>query len=559
MTGLTASSMAQVPRAPIEQIDRPLEQRRVFPDFRREVEPPVFVLPPVVPQAGQPALSSAMRVRVTRIRLVGHTAFSDQELGALAAPFENRELGNEDLEELRNRITRHYVNAGYINSGALIPDQRVADGVITLQIVEGRLAEIEIAGEHRFHPDFLRSRLALGAGPPLNVNRLQEQMQIMLLNPQIERINAELGPGMRPGEGTLKARIDGGRPALVNLSVANNRSPSVGGVRAELQGTAQNLLGRGENLSLRAGRTGGLDDYGVSFTMPVSVRDTSLSLRYDKNDSTVIEEPFNRLDIRSKSETLEIGIMHPFMRTPEKEISGRALLSNRHSETFLLGQPFSFTPGLEDGKSTVSALRLSLDWIDRGQDRVLAVRSSFNFGIDRFGATIKSGGTPDSRFASWLGQFQWAKRLAKDQGQWVFRADAQLSDRGLLPSEKFAVGGADTVRGYRENTMVRDSGWVASLEYRRPLARLPIAALGDDSNDGILHWTVFADAGKAWDRNDGAAANGIRSAGPGLRWEITRDFQAQIYWGIALTDTGNPKRDLQDRGIHIKVALQKPF
>ena len=167
---------------------------------------------------------------------------------------------------------------------------------------------------------------------------------------------------------------------------------------------------------------------------------------------------------------------------------------------------------------------------------------------------------PDARFATWLGQFQWAKRLEKDRGQLVFRADLQLASVSLLPSEKIAVGGSETVRGYRENKMVRDTGQVVSLEYRKPLLRVPVAALSDDASDGLLHLAVFADAGRARDKSNAAGTNAIYSVGAGVRWEITRDFHAQLYKGIALNhpQTSSP-HDIQDSGIHFRISIGKAF
>jgi hemolysin activation/secretion protein len=40
--------------------------------------------------------------------------------------------------------------------------------------------------------------------------------------------------------------------------------------------------------------------------------------------------------------------------------------------------------------------------------------------------------------------------------QYVLRNDLQLAKDPLLPLEQFTVGGASTVRGYRENQLVKD-------------------------------------------------------------------------------------------------------
>src|SRR5262245_24073001 len=185
-------AFAQAPTPERGPTDRP-----ALPGFLQEKPPPSFVLPPapVVPEG---RLTAPIRLVVGRFRFVGATAFSEAELQKLVAPFTGRMIGNEELEEARLAVTRHYLVNGYLFSGAVIPDQTIGDGTVVMQIVEGRLTSIEVGGANNYDPEFIRSRVAPGAGPPLNVARLQERMQLLLQNPQIERINSELGAGEKP-------------------------------------------------------------------------------------------------------------------------------------------------------------------------------------------------------------------------------------------------------------------------------------------------------------------------------------------------------------------------
>jgi len=76
---------------------------------------------------------------------------------------------------------------------------------------------------------------------------------------------------------------------------------------------------------------------------------------------------------------------------------------------------------------------------------------------------------PSSEFFIWLGQAQYAWRMLDDGTQLVLRGNAQFSDSPLLPLERIAVGGFNTVRGYRENQLVRDDGFSISTEFHYPL------------------------------------------------------------------------------------------
>ena len=84
---------------------------------------------------------------------------SPTELAQIVAPYVHRELATEDLEELRLKLTRAYIDRGYINSGAIISDQAVHEGVMTLRIIEGELSHIEMQGNRWFRSGYLRRRL----------------------------------------------------------------------------------------------------------------------------------------------------------------------------------------------------------------------------------------------------------------------------------------------------------------------------------------------------------------------------------------------------------------
>jgi hemolysin activation/secretion protein len=64
-------------------------------------------------------LSSGIQVYVRHFNAVGKAVFSDQELRKITAPFENRKITADELQEVRYRLTACYVNRGYINSGAV--------------------------------------------------------------------------------------------------------------------------------------------------------------------------------------------------------------------------------------------------------------------------------------------------------------------------------------------------------------------------------------------------------------------------------------------------------
>ena len=152
---LLAASLAPT-GASGQAIDRPADERPELPEFEEPGPPPL--LPTIPPPAGPDAqLSTRAGVFVEGFRIVGGTVFTEEEIQQAVAPWSGRRIRSEDLVSVRNALTRLYVDRGYANSGALIPDQEVEDGVLEVRIVEGTLAEIRFSGNEQFPRRWARS------------------------------------------------------------------------------------------------------------------------------------------------------------------------------------------------------------------------------------------------------------------------------------------------------------------------------------------------------------------------------------------------------------------
>ncbi|MEE8078594.1 MAG: POTRA domain-containing protein, partial [Pseudomonadales bacterium] len=109
-----------------------------------------YRLPPldVAPSAGTRQLSQMPKLFVQRIDVRGVTAFDDAEIESITRPYVNREVSNAELQDLRVALSRNYVEHQFANSGVVLPDQRVDDGVVLYEAIEGTLTRIEIEGDH---------------------------------------------------------------------------------------------------------------------------------------------------------------------------------------------------------------------------------------------------------------------------------------------------------------------------------------------------------------------------------------------------------------------------
>lgn len=526
---------------------RPIDIRPELPELHIPFDP--IEIEPQKPSVEKKRKAYGAKFFVKEFNITGSTVFSTEELKEVTAPYENRTLFNSELEDVRIALTRKYIENGYINSGAVIPDHKVVGGVVQIFIVEGSLKDFEIKGNDFLSSDYIKERLKLGAVTPLNINDLQEQIQIMLESPVIESIKSALRPGDQPGEASLTALVKEGPRVKISPVIDNRGSPTVGDTRLLIPIQFNNPAGQGDVLNLAMGISEGLSDANMNWAFPLNPQDTTFSVAAGYSESEIINGSFKALKIKNRAQTLGFRITQPLYRSSNTKFSMSMGMDVRKSESFLLGSGFAFTSGVPaDGKVQATVLRFSQDWSKRGLSEVTAARSLFSLGINANNATINSGDVPSGEFFAWLGQFQWAKLLRDDLGQFIFRSNVQLTQNPLFAMEQFSVGGALSVRGYLENQLVRDTGYNVSLEYRYPLVR-------DGNGKSVLTFAPFFDAGGAKNNNQSSGTDPefISSVGFGLRWDPSKKIHAQVYWGHPLHKIEYTGNSPQENGIHFLI------
>jgi hemolysin activation/secretion protein len=346
-------------------------------------------------------------------------------------------------------------------------------------------------------------------------------------------------------------------PFVLGAEYDNYHSPAIGAQGGAFDAAWNNVTGFGDAIAATYDKTEGLDDLETSYTAPLGPWGTSLDLRMRKTWSDVVNPPeFKPLDIDSRTTTWSVTLRQEILRSRNHDLSlfltGERRLTR--SEFSFAGEDFDFpTEGSDDGRTKMTLLRFGADWVYRGRNQVLALRSTLTWGVDVFQITKNSGEVPDGRFVAWLGQAQYAHRLPWWRSQLVARFDLQLSDDPLLAIEQFSVGGHVSVRGYRENQEVRDQGLAGSIEWRVPVWT---GGRGFPS----VEIAPFFDFGQSWNRErDTGDDQTLLSVGGALRIAFTRFLSGELSWGedlVSANDVGNNR--LQDAGVFFRIRLDLP-
>ncbi|NEO54226.1 MAG: ShlB/FhaC/HecB family hemolysin secretion/activation protein [Okeania sp. SIO3B5] len=544
-------AIAQTTPRPVNPNPQPVPQVEPLPPPDDLLQPPPT--PSLSPES--PPLQIPGQITVTQFVVVGSTVFSSTELAEILEPFTSRPISFAELLQAQTAVTQLYFDRGYVTSGAFIPPQTLQDGTVTIEVIEGIVEAIEISGLKRLNSGYIRSRIESGIKTPLNQDDLFQSLQLLQLDPLVERLSANLTAGSRPGLSRLEIEVEEAPAFLAQLSADNLRSPSVGTVRRQVQLSHSNLTGFGDRLNATYYNTDGsdtLDDF--SYTIPINSKNGTISFRHRRTSSQILEEFFDvdevDIDLETNSRTYEVSVRQPIYQTLSKEIALGFTGSVDESKTTLNGTPFSaLDSGAEDdGEIRISSVRFFQEYTSRSTNDVFVARSEFSLGINAFDATVNDQ-APDGRYFSWRGQAQYLRLFAPDT-VFLIRSDIQLAPRSLFPQEQFSLGGGLSVRGYRQDALLGDNGLFISSEFRFPILRVR-------EWDATLQLTPFVDFGTVWNSNDvELTEETLSSVGVGLRIQVGTRFSAQLDWGIPFVDIETNGDSLQEDGIYFYIRYR---
>ena len=536
---------------PIAQRTDRLTQPQTLPSPLPTTKPQIA--PPTAPIT--PPQNSSTPIAVRKIVVTGSTVLTTTELANLTQPLEGKSATLQELQSLADQITQLYLERGYITSRAIVAQQKITDGIVTIQVIEGSLDLIEVQGNSRLNNSYILNRVKLGTGSPLNKNNLEDKLQLLKSDPLLSEVNANLQPGKESGKSKLIVRVKEASALTGNITFDNYSPPSVGSER--LGGTIayRNVTGMGDELRATYFRSlaGGSNLYDFSYKVPVNAMNGTIQLRYSPSNSKIIDPAFSSFGIRSQNDLYELTYRQPVIRSPREELALSLGFALQNGQTFLFDNsptPFGIGPDA-NGNSRTRVIKFGQDYVRRDPKGAWSLQSQFNFGIGALDATINPSPIPDGRFFSWTGQVQRVQQLTPNQ-LLIAQADVQLSANSLLPSQQFTIGGGQSVRGYRQGVRSGDNGIRFSLEDRITLKR------DQKTGRSIIQIAPFADLGTVWNNsknpNASSSQNFLAAAGLGIIVEPVPNLLMRLDYALPLVNLSDRGGNAQDNGLHFSMG-----
>ncbi len=208
-------------------------------------------------------------IEIKKIKISGSTIYKNNDFKYLIEPLINKCVGITKLNNFTKEISNKYIEDGYITSRAYIKAQDLSNKVVNIDIVEGKINNIETM----LKPDFIFQRLK---GNILNIRDLEVGIgQVERLRSQ--KIDLELVASQKVGYTNIKIiKKDNHNPYYGNISINNYGVDTSGKYQISGNYNYENLLNLNDIISVGINTTdkigGNTDSLGnsISYSFPIS-------------------------------------------------------------------------------------------------------------------------------------------------------------------------------------------------------------------------------------------------------------------------------------------------
>lgn len=509
------------------------------PDFQNGVSPKINI--PEIRVENAPDGAENIRFVLKDIVLEGVTAYSQDDLAPLYSNSIGTEISLTDVYAIAQSITRKYRSEGYLITQAVIPQQTIEDGIVTIQVVEGYIDQVFIQDDANSMASERMRGMAeqLKQSNPLTASDLERWLLLVNDMPGVTA-RSIISPSKTTIGGADITIIPTTDPYEFSLSVDNYGSRYLGPVQVSAAAQFNNLFNLADLLKAQFVKSIDDDDliYGsVAYEMPINNYGTRLKLDISHSD-TAPGYDLEIFEVEGYSTTMGIEASHPIIRSRTQNLFG----SLRFDYRTLSSQNIV---DAVDRSERIPAIRLGLDYniFDTiWKPAVNEMSMTVSHGLDIFNATDKGANTltranGDPQYTKAEAEISRLQTLTNDLNVFV-GVRGQLASGPLLSSEEFGIGGRTYGRGYDSSEIVGDHGVAAKIELQWNTPA-PIEFVDKYQLFG------FYDIGRVWN-DDEVVANiqraSLASTGFGVRADVLKNVSGELMATFPLT------RDVQTRG-----------
>lgn len=472
-------------------------------------------------------------------------------LPVLTAPYVGPRRSYEDLVNAAAEVTRYLQrDLGYYLGYAYIPEQAPRDGVIRIEILEGRLDRVELVWRDDLPVKREVVEGYLKALRPGEILRVRDLERVVFLVNDLRGINArfEVTAGSQPGTATLVVTPQPEPRYSGRVDLDDYGARYLGQARAGVLGYANSLFGLGDSLTANLLASKGLQFALVGVNLPVGSDGVRLGATV-----SAVRYRLSGLPIEAKGDATSISAygLYPWIRSRNLNLFMLGTLdANRYTDRTLV-----------ETHKTIRRVVFGLTGDLRDSVAGGAV-NTFDANVTR-GRVGYAGGAPSGlddspSFTKLVLGFNRLQNLL--EGRWLLYLSlrAQRALANLDVNEQFRIGGPDAVRAFAPGEGSADSGEVATIELR---LLPPESVFGRVARE--LVGSVFYDAGWVSFRHDrsqrpASFVNSASYGGAGLAVSWERPGQYALRASVAKPVHGVPTSDAP-RSVRFYLQLTRAF
>lgn len=477
-------------------------------------------------------LPGGVQITLQSVHITGNTRFSEQELLTVLGRFSGLSYDLAGLRGLANKISTFYRVQGYPFSRAYLPVQSMEQGVLHIEIVEGKYGQIQARSEQDWLPKAQAFLAPLKSGSMIESAALERATLILGDQPGI-KILPVIRPGKEVGTGDLDVTVERASRFAGEFGLDNYGNRYTGQERAHLNLHADSPLMLGDQFSVNGlYSTGNMWLGSLGYSVPLGASGLRTQVNY-AHTYYQLGKDFANLGAFGVAQTTGLALSYPIIRSQRvnlnlsgsyqlKQLSDMQVVTNSRSDKSSDSIPLTLNFDMRDGLGGGGISYGALVWTHGTLHLDAALQNT-----DRL--TAKTQGSFDKI------NFDVARIQALPEQLSLFgRISAQWAGKNLDSSERFGLGGASGVRAYPSGEGYGDSGWLTQVELRYSAA--------------LVSPYVFYDAGQVdINRNVWAAGNNrrnIEGAGIGVRfvdnqWSADVSLAWRTRGGLPQSDTLN--------------------
>lgn len=458
------------------------------------------------------------------------------------------------IQDVAAAVTERYRSAGFILAQAIVPAQEVDDGVVTIEVFEGKLGAVAFQGNEMYRDEVLAAPFENLIDTPVTAAGIESAILTTSDYPGLS-VFGVFQPGTEVGETDLVIRVQNERRWEASLRTDNYGTRFTGQYRVFADFQWNNPGGVGDRFYAAILRqfdpTNGRF-WKLEYERPIGPPGMSIGASGQRNPFDVGSD-LAAADLSGESEIFQLFARRSLVRSRQKNIYSTISWQRSNAVTSQAGVPIA-----EDVQSVID-VAFDFDSIDSRARGLNLGTLGFTFGLgDLLGGhgadkvaqqsvpPSRRGGSgefADNSFFKSYASYSRLQTIIEDVSL-LLRTEGQWSPDLLTSLQQFSIGGPASVRAYPVAEALFDSGAFGSLELTVNAPGFShVPAFGGLTWGQLLKVSFFSDF--AYGRLNDPVSTDRASAsfsgyGAGLAFGIPGQLQGRLQYARPFAGAASP-------------------